>query len=1275
MNVKQMMLTACMVAACVTGQTQTGNPDNFARMTDFLPPPPNAAAVARAGIFGLNKNTGAPAVNLPLYTLRQVKLAFGLGLTYSSSGIKADEIASRAGMGWSMGSPVVTRTVRGQTDENNTRHYPWAAAGVNWATYNYMKDITTSPAEGGRDGEPDLFSFNCNGYSGSFVFDAQFKPVLLPYSPVKISTDFSAGAVWNFKITTPDGVRYYFGGAAATENIKRVPGCGKNFNRWIPAAWYLQKMEHPNGETIRCNYTPHIYEYDNGLNETQVYHNGGVTGSSSSCVENASGVSYNSCRNMVNVQGVLLSSVLVSGDTNQGGGGVVSGDTYHGGKIVIDYTTRPDCSDKLISRVELQNAATGAVMGGYNFGYTHYTAAAAYNSYEPAGMAVPYLTSLTELGTDGISSRVHYFAYDDPAARPRRLSYAQDHWGYFNGKNNTTLVPAIGYLADKFPLASGNREPDAAFAQKGMLTKIIYPTGGMDSILYEANGIATSVNKTIYHEYVCGVTGTGQQTQVTRTIPFTVDNTQTATLDVTAVCGGICDGIHQIGAVEVVTAGGISILPQENIQPGTPRNFSLPLTAGSYTLILRANGAALTTNTTLKYRPVTVAVNSSNAAAGGVRVRGLLTGNPGERPQYKRYYYGTPAALDKSSMRPPPEPVYVKNYTVTGFGPSPANQCSRDYISLHSNTLAGLYDYGGIASYSSVVESSGEHFEGGGTQSTFITAGDNAPEILLNNDLMNAPKTNNSLALNGKPATETILKKGPGGLLLPQRKTSYAYTTTGMATVPGYVVNQRNSINIIFDTTAATNPWLPGAVNSYDMVRYEVKAPWTVTTAVTDTVYNADGSVAVSTLATSRYDNPLHAQLTQTTAADSRGKTVTTEYKYPHDMGGQQPYTDMVLQNMLTPVTEVKTLLDGAEKSRSKNVYQHWSTGNYAVAAVQQSIEGGPFENMGTVTGMDAAGNITEFTSKDGIPNAVLWGYGYTQPVAKINNATLTQATAALGITVTALQTLDGTALRAQLATLRSNLTQGAAGAGSAFVADYTYTPLVGLTAMTDAAGRTTTYQYDAFNRLATITDFEGRVIKKNSYGYATPDPNAKMALYLSAQQSGSFTCGHCAPGYTGSSVTYTVPERAHFSLMSQADADAKAVADLQTNGQDFADRTGYCSNAICGGPGYKMINCYCEKAQKICVSAVQNSFGNWVNTYYYRWSDGSTTATVTDVTPPCVAAGYKRVGCDCKPGVKVYTASVPNGNGTYTCTYHLAWSDGTRTADMTEVNNAPCGD
>jgi YD repeat-containing protein len=102
--------------------------------------------------------------------------------------------------------------------------------------------------------------------------------------------------------------------------------------------------------------------------------------------------------------------------------------------------------------------------------------------------------------------------------------------------------------------------------------------------------------------------------------------------------------------------------------------------------------------------------------------------------------------------------------------------------------------------------------------------------------------------------------------------------------------------------------------------------------------------------------------------------------------------------------------------------------------------------------------------------------------VARITGTTLSQVTA-----IVSQATLDATctpgndaAVRTLLQTLRSQLS-------GALVSIYTYLPGVGMTSETDPRGRVTYYQYDSFERLLSITDNDGNIIKTFNYQYEHP--------------------------------------------------------------------------------------------------------------------------------------------------------------------------------------------
>lgn len=188
----------------------------------------------------------------------------------------------------------------------------------------------------------------------------------------------------------------------------------------------------------------------------------------------------------------------------------------------------------------------------------------------------------------------------------------------------------------------------------------------------------------------------------------------------------------------------------------------------------------------------------------------------------------------------------------------------------------------------------------------------------------------------------------------------------------------------------------------------------------------------------------------------------------------------------------------------------------------------------------------------------------------------------------------------------------------------YTYAPLIGMTSQCDPNNRIIYYQYDNFNRLLLARDQDYNILKKICYNYSGQPEDCGVPFYnvqksgnftrnncasggtgssvnytvsastysstisqaaadqlaqddvdangqsyanshgtctfYSVSKSGNFTRNNCGSGYTGSTVTYTVPANTYNSTTSQAAADALAQNDVDTNGQGYANSNGTCT-------------------------------------------------------------------------------------------------------------------
>ena len=87
------------------------------------------------------------------------------------------------------------------------------------------------------------------------------------------------------------------------------------------------------------------------------------------------------------------------------------------------------------------------------------------------------------------------FEYFEDEQLPDRNSYAQDHWGFYNGAmSNANLIPEVTLQTEDFDfltaddvVSGANREPNLTYCQANVLRKIIYPAGGHKEFDYELN--------------------------------------------------------------------------------------------------------------------------------------------------------------------------------------------------------------------------------------------------------------------------------------------------------------------------------------------------------------------------------------------------------------------------------------------------------------------------------------------------------------------------------------------------------------------------------------------------------------------------------------------------------------------------------------------------------------------------------------------------------------------------------------------------------------------
>jgi YD repeat-containing protein len=288
------------------------------------------------------------------------------------------------------------------------------------------------------------------------------------------------------------------------------------------------------------------------------------------------------------------------------------------------------------------------------------------------------------------------------------------------------------------------------------------------------------------------------------------------------------------------------------------------------------------------------------------------------------------------------------------------------------------------------------------------------------------------------------------------------------------------------------------------------------------------------------------------TITNSKNEVINIAYSYPTDFETTSPYNVMVQRNIISPVVQqvkINTTLN-KELERTKTNFNLWQSNTVIQpATIQKSIDGNALETEATINDYDNKGNILQVTGKDGIVTSYIWGYDQKYPVAKIVGKSYTDAVALSGIN---LSTVNNTTSTDQTIRTETNKLRVLS---NCFVSTYTYKPLTGMTSETDPNGRTTYYEYDNFGRLAYIKDKDNNILKKICYNYQGQTESCPLQTGNTAK-SGIFTRNNCGSGYSGGTVTYTVPANTYFG----SNADALALADVNANGQAYANQHGSCT-------------------------------------------------------------------------------------------------------------------
>ncbi len=751
----------------------------------ITPPSPTAFELGKFGEIPVGMFNGSPNMNIPLYTYSTKYLSVPISLSYSNSGIRVDQLSSWVGLGWNLNiGGVITRTTRGSADEFNGSPQDFPDKQIDdYITSNSLSNVPPvvssfifNQADGTIDGEHDIYNFNFQGASGRFVIDGRGKIALLNHSaPVKI-TSTGAASSKVFTITAPDGVAYEFSAVEITRNENSCAGGNASNPPLSPiTAWYLKTITHPFGDQITFNYTNYSYRYTVGKTQSLANLTGEEGTGDCSCPAD----SYSNCDQVMTVTGLRLSGI----SSNNPHDGVVSLQSNLSHPEVTGY--------KLLQNIQVKDQSN-TIIERFDLSY-NFTA----NDRS-------FLQSVRHKDPN----QRYEFEYKNRNSFPARLTYGQDHWGFYNGvTNNSNLLirPNHELWNNVSGVLGADREINSTYTGYGLLEKVTYPTGGHTNLIYEPNtyyGEKPSYTDTTHQVNTDGTTGFSNSVTFTTSTNYQASNNYSTTITGYSDLGNFnCNGCTGTGTITLTDLTTNQTVVTLGVTEKGSVNHDVTLEKNhSYRLTITTNGGGLHYLAQLRYYDM-VSVQANHPGP-GMRVQKTEALDPiSGQTTTMRYYYAKMDNLSQSSGRKWLDPDYLnesRQYVSCGVGVNGIGTSFKFcyYSNLSSNTATSIVDQRGSMIYYPYVTTSigGDNFEAGAMEYEYIINQLSTNRAIWGSGEYSQPifVTNQDAANNGMEKKMTSFKKETGGSFtrLYEKENVYVEDTGFRYQIPNYVASR-----------------------------------------------------------------------------------------------------------------------------------------------------------------------------------------------------------------------------------------------------------------------------------------------------------------------------------------------------------------------------------------------------------------------------------------------------------------------------------------------------
>ena len=1089
-----------------------GDPEPF-DIPKVVPPSTESFLRTEYGKTPLNEYRGMASISIPVYNLKSNGVEHSVNLNYAKIGVKVNDIPTSVGMSWVLeSSGVINRTIYGKADEtvdsSKRIYFNDSQVAVNLANANegtpQAVELASYLNGNINDTQVDIFNFTVPGYSGSFYLDKNLNPVLITDDHLyKINAVGNFSQTYAFIITTNKGVKFYLGG----ENAVETTASRESLNTSGITSFYLTKIEYPDGNTINFQYEK-TYTKSIVLSTT-LYKSITLIGPSAGCHpqnEPDPPTSVNTLR--------LMNPLKISKITSNN----ISINFYYQANNFSFY-------DKLTSiDVFYKNEKRKTIDFTYIDGYDKF-----------------FLNKLQNYNYSQGSKTFeneYVFTYDEANNVPRKNAFSIDTFGYNNGKSNTTSIPDINLLGANFNVNFGafnfaDRRADFNFAKKGTLTSITYPTKGSTHFEYESLGIKkpTRDNKTV-------ATNTDPYYPVVVKDSMTIHGNIILDNKIT-----LNFNIHQDDPSTIPNnqgASNLKVIDVTSNQTLINQNYYLPKTQMDFNKIIEIN-----TNPNNQYKIVITclrpnitfesSVNAdyyigyTKAEDHGLRLKKMYDQTvEGAISNIKRLYYSNFQNIHNADILPLSRTNYQNFLLGNMYSEGICDDSGFPYSLIKLCLTSGINNY----SFSDInndnfypnvtISHGGDDFEKGGEVKVFSAPEFDQFEPLREPDatVIYTPKNiEYIIGMMTKNLERILFYDKYNGTLLKHYsfvKKNNNFFALKMSE-KDYEVNTTNKIyNLVglevYTPTMYPPNITPGTqlfnriIGMLPITTYSTTLKKTIETdfmediLLTDLLNNTVNVNAKKIAQTSDYQyNNTDKQLTDIKATFSDQSLLETNYKYALEKNNQY----LTGKNMIGIPLETETKKNGKVISKTETLYPYTqaeadtkTTGlPLPVSSLSQNLSDGVMEAAISYDMYDNKGNLLQYTTREGLPVSIVWGYNQTVPIAKIEGVTYVRLSAmspgileiinASNIDADAGVNNDETAFLSALTSFRSNLS-------NYHITTYTYDPLVGVRSITPPSGISEFYIYDASNRLQEIRQQEKdssgnmvyKTVKEFKYNY-----------------------------------------------------------------------------------------------------------------------------------------------------------------------------------------------